>query len=163
MLRRGRCFTLLYRASTPSVTSKATVPRFFCLYKLTVGRVKLKLLKMKKVMFTAFAVGLCMTAHVMAQAPSYVPSNGLVGWWPFNGNANDESGNGNNGTVNGATLTTDRFGISNKAYNFDGIDDFIDLQNLTSNQDFSYSLWFNAAEIIDYLVPVNNHVGGKVI
>ena len=40
--------------------------------------------------------------------PSYVPTNGLVGWWPFNGNANDESGNGNNGTVNGATLTTDR-------------------------------------------------------
>jgi hypothetical protein len=36
----------------------------------------------------------------MAQVPSYVPTNGLVGWWPFNGNANDESGNGNNGTVN---------------------------------------------------------------
>ena len=39
--------------------------------------------------------------------------NGLVGYWPFNGNANDASGNGNNGTVNGATLTTDRFGNSN--------------------------------------------------
>jgi len=39
-----------------------------------------------------------------AQVPSYVPTNGLVGWWPFNGNANDESGNGNNGTVNGATV-----------------------------------------------------------
>jgi hypothetical protein len=36
--------------------------------------------------------------------PPYLPANGLVGWWPFNGNANDESGNGNNGTVNGATL-----------------------------------------------------------
>ena len=33
--------------------------------------------------------------------------NGLVGYWPFCGNANDESGNGNDGTVNGATLTTD--------------------------------------------------------
>ena len=53
-----------------------------------------------------------------AQIPSYVPSNGLVGWWPFNGNANDESGNGNNGTVNGATLTTDRFGATDKAYYF---------------------------------------------
>ena len=57
--------------------------------------------------------------------PSYVPTNGLVGWWPFNGNANDESGNGNNGTVNGATLTTDRLGNVNAAYSFDGIDDFI--------------------------------------
>jgi len=73
---------------------------------------------MKKSLFSAIAVGLCMTAHVMAQVPSYVPTNGLVGWWPFNGNANDESGNGNNGTVNGATLTTDRFGVANKAYNF---------------------------------------------
>ena len=57
--------------------------------------------------------------------PSYVPQNGLVGWWPFNGNANDESGNRNNGTVNGATLTTDRFGNSDKAYSFDGVNDII--------------------------------------
>ena len=34
-----------------------------------------------------------------SQVPNYVPANGLVGWWPFNGNANDESGNGNNGTL----------------------------------------------------------------
>ena len=53
-----------------------------------------------------------------AQVPSYVPTNGLVGYWPFNGNANDESGNGNNGTVNGATLAADRFGNGNKAYDF---------------------------------------------
>ncbi len=34
----------------------------------------------------------------------------LVAYYPFNGNANDESGNGNDGTNNGATLSTDRFG-----------------------------------------------------
>jgi hypothetical protein len=62
---------------------------------------------------------------VFAQIPSYVPANGLVGWWPFNGNANDESGNGNNGTVNGAILSSDRFGVTNKAYTFDGIDEYI--------------------------------------
>ena len=55
-----------------------------------------------------------------AQVPNYVPSNGLVGWWPFNGNANDESGNRNNGTVNGATLTSDRSGNANMAYYFSG-------------------------------------------
>jgi hypothetical protein len=82
---------------------------------------------MKKSLFTAFAVGLCMTASVMAQVPNYVPTNGLVGWWPFNGNANDESGNGNNGTVNGATLTADRFGVANKAYSFDGVNDWIEV------------------------------------
>jgi hypothetical protein len=87
---------------------------------------------MKKSLFTAFAVGLGLTANVMAQVPSYVPTNGLVGWWPFNGNANDESGNGNNGTVNGATLTSDRFGNANKAYSFDGVDDEIVMPNTNS-------------------------------
>jgi hypothetical protein len=51
-----------------------------------------------------------------AQIPSYVSSNGLVGWWPFNGNANDESGYGNNGTVNGATLVDGESGVSNAYY-----------------------------------------------
>jgi hypothetical protein len=46
----------------------------------------------------------------------------LVAHYPFNGNASDESGNGHNGTVIGATLTTDRFGNFNSAYSFDGND-----------------------------------------
>lgn len=50
----------------------------------------------------------------------------LVGYWPFHENASDETGNGNNGTVHGALLTTDRFGNENSAYYFDGIDDYID-------------------------------------
>lgn len=45
-------------------------------------------------------------------------NNGLVAYYPFNGNANDESGNGNNGTVNGATLTNDRFGNNSRSYSF---------------------------------------------
>ena len=79
-----------------------------------------------------------------AQVPSYVPTNGLVGWWPFNGNANDESGNGNNGTVNGATLTTDRFGALDKAYDFDGVDDIIIVTNENNfdlQQGISISVW----------------------
>ena len=47
-------------------------------------------------------------------------NSGLVAYYPFNGNANDESGNGNNGTVFGATLGLDRFGNTNKAYDFNG-------------------------------------------
>ena len=61
--------------------------------------------------------------------PSYVPTNGLVGWWPFNGNAQDASGNGNHGTVNGATLTSDRLGNQNGAYSFNGIDNWIQVQD----------------------------------
>ena len=55
-------------------------------------------------------------------------SDGLVAYYPFNGNANDESGNRNNGTVNGSTLTTDRFGNANCAYSFDGVNDYITIQ-----------------------------------
>ena len=47
--------------------------------------------------------------------------SGLVVYYPFNGNANDASGNGNNGTVEGAMLTTDRSGTPNSAYYFNGV------------------------------------------
>lgn len=47
--------------------------------------------------------------------------------YPFNGNAQDETSNGFDGSVNGAKLTTDRFDNANSAFNFDGIDDSIDL------------------------------------
>ena len=53
-------------------------------------------------------------------ALSQIPTKGLVAYYPFNGNAIDGTLNGNNGTVNGATLTDDRFGNVNSAYNFDG-------------------------------------------
>ena len=43
---------------------------------------------------------------------------GLIAWYPFDGNASDMSGNGNHGTVNGATLTTNRHGQANMAYSF---------------------------------------------
>ena len=70
----------------------------------------------------------CFTTKLYSQSvPSYVPTNGLIGWWGFNGNALDGSGNGNHGTVNGATLTADRFRYSNIASNFDGI--FIRITN----------------------------------
>jgi hypothetical protein len=45
-------------------------------------------------------------------------NDGLIAYYPFNGNANDESGNGHNGVVYGATLTTDRFDNANRAYRF---------------------------------------------
>jgi hypothetical protein len=50
---------------------------------------------------------------------SVAPSEGLVAYYPFNGNANDESGNGYNGDVTGATLVADRFGNENSAFSFD--------------------------------------------
>jgi hypothetical protein len=70
-------------------------------------------------------IAILLATTTFAQVPNYVPTNGLVGWWPFNGNANDESGNGNNGTVNGAILTSDRNSVANQAYSFDGSTSYI--------------------------------------
>lgn len=69
-------------------------------------------------------------------------SAGLIAYYPFNSNANDESGNNFNGSVNGATLTSDRFNNSNKAYNFNGTNNYIGLPSYnTSVNDFSMSVW----------------------
>ncbi len=73
---------------------------------------------MKKNLTFSLALLTIVCSTVNAQLPSYLPTDGLVGWWPFNGNANDESGNGNDGVVNGATLTEDRFGNSSSAFSF---------------------------------------------
>lgn len=76
-------------------------------------------------------------------------TNGLIAQYSFNdGNANDEIG-GNNGTVVGAVLTTDRFGNSNHAYSFDGMDDYIIVPQDTDNDlnlmvdGLSISAWIN--------------------
>ena len=95
---------------------------------------------MKKKLLILFLIGINVLA---AQVPSYVPSDGLIGYWPFNGNANNENGNGNNGTVNGATLIADRFGSLNSSYSFNGTSSTIDYSNqiIPSNQSFTISIW----------------------
>jgi len=70
-------------------------------------------------------LGLCLTACKKKNPVEEVEDVsgfriGLVAYYPFNGNADDASGNGNNGRVSGATLAPNRFGKSNKAYQFDG-------------------------------------------
>ncbi len=67
----------------------------------------------------------------------------LVAFYPFNGNCNDESGNGNNGNNHGAVLTSDRFGNADNAYKFDGSSNYIEVADnsaLRPNK-FSISVW----------------------
>jgi len=100
------------------------------------------------------------TQTLFAQVPSYIPTNGLVGYWPFNGNANDVSENGNNLIVNGPTLTSDRFGNSNNAFLFQGVAQAA--QYLITSQissfctpNFSYSIWFNCSSFYPNTLPNN--------
>lgn len=71
-------------------------------------------------------------------------TNGLVAYYPFNGNANDESGNEYNGSVYGAILTSDKNEKINSAYYFDGINDYLSISNNSdlNSEVFSISFWF---------------------
>ncbi|MDA7791131.1 SUMF1/EgtB/PvdO family nonheme iron enzyme [Opitutales bacterium] len=71
---------------------------------------------------------------------------GLVAWYPFDdGDAKDMSGNGNDGTLYGPTLATDRVGNANKAFSFDGSNDYIQLPQddlLDGCINATISVWF---------------------
>ena len=69
--------------------------------------------------------------------------SGLVAYYPFNGNANDESGNGNNPAFNNATLTDDYLGKANSAYHFNGSNTYMMVPNsvsLNMNKEVSIAL-----------------------
>ncbi len=81
-------------------------------------------------------------------SPVGLPTNALVAFYPFNGSANDASGKGHHGVVHGATSTQNRFGDANSAYQFDGVDDYIDCGDPANgdfdfgeNEDLSVSCW----------------------
>jgi hypothetical protein len=69
------------------------------------------------------------TDSVTIMVTRLMPAQGLILHYPFDGNANDASGNSNHGTVYDATLTQDRYNNDNSAYAFDGSGDYIDIGN----------------------------------
>lgn len=107
---------------------------------------------MKKLLFlTLISFGI----YSFGQVPAYVPTSGLLAYWPFEGNADDASGNGSNGVVTDATLTSDQNGNSNSAYNFDysnysvgNEDDIIRVfySAWMQTSELSVSLWFNPTD-----------------
>ena len=85
-------------------------------------------------------------------------TNGLVAWYPLDGNATDMSTNSNDGTTYGASPTTDQHGLPNRALLFDGNDDYIQAaySSAISNPNFSYSLSILGISVsmIDGVVPI---------
>ena len=73
------------------------------------------------VSLAALAVAFLLPLHAWA-----IPTTGLIGYYPFNGNADDASATGNDGTVVNATLTSDRYGNANSAYYFNGANASVD-------------------------------------
>ena len=94
----------------------------------------------KSILFASLLFSL----KIFAQVPTYIPTTGLVAWYSFTGNANDASGNGNNGIVSGATLAADRFGNTNSAYSFNGANDnYIEVPDnaMLQSPSASWSIW----------------------
>ncbi len=118
---------------------------------------------LRRVLTLVLLSGLFLPVSSYGQAlPNYLPTSGLVAWWPFNGNANDESGNGNNGTVyNSPSLTVDRFGNNNSAYNFDWSNvtgygnswQKIELPTIVTSNSYSVNIWMRPT---DYCWPNNS-------
>lgn len=61
-----------------------------------------------------------------------IPDGGLILFLPFNGDANDASGNGNNGIITGAALTQDRCDAPDSAFSFDGFESNILINDVPS-------------------------------
>lgn len=86
--------------------------------------------------------------------PTDSTSVGLVGFWKFNGNANDASGHGYNGTAINITKTYDRFGRANGAFYFDGGSSYVTIPFTPALQltgtDYTINFWLKMASY-------NNH------
>jgi hypothetical protein len=88
---------------------------------------------------------------------------GLVAYYPFNGNAKDESGNGNDGEVKGATLTTDRHGKAERAYDFHGKSFIFIKQNESQSlsKDIALSVWIKLKSSLPWQRIVQKSNGSK--
>jgi hypothetical protein len=108
---------------------------------------------------TVFSLG------TLAQVPNYIPQDGLIGWWPFNGNANDESGNGFNGTSINSSYETDRFGATSSAAKFENTVASYISTNIGIQDTLSFSLWYSCASQTKYyptLLDYGNSVNASL-
>jgi len=100
-------------------------------------------MKTKLTLFvTVFAIGLQSSySQEKAKIDPFLLKKGLVAYFPFNGNSLDESGNGNHAGVSGASFTEDRNRGKQKAYSFDGKDDYIQINPIPLLSELTISGW----------------------
>lgn len=98
---------------------------------------------------------LCAGAH----AQSFLTNN-LVAYYPFNGNANDASGNGYNGTNINAVATTNQFGYTNSAYDFNGSAEVdLPLTTVTNFSSGTISAWVDLRDNTQATIFSRQHDG----
>jgi hypothetical protein len=106
----------------------------------------------KLILFTLFAIGLIGGAGAQTQLTGSL-SNGLVAYYPFNGNAND-SILSNNILTTGVSYTANQFGYLNSAILF--TNHVINLNSanniqITGSSDRTISFWFNPQTTNSYI------------
>ena len=113
-------------------------------------------------------LGITLGLLAQAQAQTFL-TNGLVAYYPFNGNANDQTTNANNGTPNNAVLTADKLNQAANAYAFNGANAFISAPNkayltFPNGGDFSISVWAAFSSVASpnfYFIGCDNGPGNN--
>lgn len=135
----------------------------FCLDSCQIASGKTKEDGIMKRLLALFATTMALVFSTTARADLL---NGLVGYWPFDGDAKDYSGNGNHGTTHGVSLTNDRHGNSGGAYYFGGYYDngfknegYISVPNSSSLHAIGHSFTFASWVRIDAWCLANGDGG----
>jgi hypothetical protein len=106
-------------------------------------------------MLLIFVVG-CQTRRIVFNK-KYTPSlySGLLVYYPFSGNAKDESGNNHHGTIHGCVLAPDRHNNASSSYYFNGAS-HIDLGNILDNLQFPFTVssWIKLEDSLNLYNPV---------
>ena len=108
------------------------------------------------------AISTILVVLSVASRAQTIPSDGLVAYFPFNGDAKDESGHGHDGILIGVTMATDRFGKPASCASFDGGSYISASSDGLPAGERTVSLWFNSAQKIlsDHPAPVLLGYGG---
>ncbi len=97
---------------------------------------------------------------IMVRDFSKYKTGNLIAFYPFNGNADDESGNDNNGFITGAVFTNDRFNNPSSALYFDGINDKVQIKNSSSlnfQNAITISFWMKLDQLLSKEVYIISH------
>jgi hypothetical protein len=95
---------------------------------------------MKKTLLTF--ITLSIFSNLFGQISSYVPNEGILGWWTFTNNLNDDISN--NDCINfGGEFSEDRNGETGKSIYFDGVS-YAEIPNLNTGLEWSISFWFKS-------------------
>ncbi len=103
-------------------------------------------MNLKKIITASFLIAMSLSGF------STIDTTGLIGYWPFDGNANDQTAYKHDGAVTGAELTKDRNGNADKAYYFDGSGDYINLGNKSTlmPSSLTVNVWFRLDDTLDF-------------